>query len=188
MTNGASISIVGDPLTHSVFSMSSIMDSEIHMPDLSHLVHASPLDGAQPSDFQESAVVLFCDLLDYLEARSTHGAHSFALFDPMPSLCSYMITCTHPLCVNEDGDMIHSLGQLFHLSRAHFISTGSNFKSSHHLGADYKSQYPSVFPSHHWISVVLHGPSIHLAVVYVFYPGEKIYLLPKKNIPPNIKI
>ena len=50
VTNGAAIAI-DDSLTHSVFSMSSIMDSEIHMPDLSHLVHASPLDGAQPNDF-----------------------------------------------------------------------------------------------------------------------------------------
>ena len=52
MTNGAAIAI-DDSLTHSVFSMSSIMDSEIHMPDLSHFVHASLLDGVQPSDFQD---------------------------------------------------------------------------------------------------------------------------------------
>ena len=170
VTNGAAIAI-DDSLTHLVFSMSSIMDSEIHMPDLSHLVHASPLDGAQPNDFQdaclaksspssvlpltildpmhfcsssfvlgthsqslheyfghhylysshtstieyslpvyshETTVVFICDLLDSLEARSTHGSHSFTLFDPMPSLCSYKITSTHPLCVNEDGDIIHS--------------------------------------------------------------------------------
>ena len=50
VTNGAAIAI-DDSLTHSVFSMSSIMDYEIHMPDLSHFVHASLLDGAQPSDF-----------------------------------------------------------------------------------------------------------------------------------------
>ena len=50
VTNGDAIAI-DDSLTHSVFSMSSIMDSEIHMPDLSHFVHASLLDGAQPSDF-----------------------------------------------------------------------------------------------------------------------------------------
>ena len=93
-----------------------------------------------------------------------------------------MITCTHPLYVNKDGDMIHSLGQLFHLSGDHFISTGSKFKSSHHLGADYKSQDPSVFPSHHWISVVLHG------LIAVLDPGEQIYLLPKKKIPPDISI
>ena len=130
--------------------------------------------------------MLICDLLDYLEARSTHGSHAFTLFDPMPFLCSYMITCTHPLCVNEDGDIIDSLEQLFHLSGAHFISTGSKFKSSHHLGADYKSQEPLVFPSHHWIFVVLHGPSFHPTVV--FDPGEHISLLPKENIPPYINI
>ena len=93
-----------------------------------------------------------------------------------------MITSTHPLCVNEDGYIIHSLGQLFHLYGAQFISTSSNFKSSHHLGADYKSQDPSVFPSHHWISVVLHGPTALLD------PGEQIYNLPKKKIPLDISI
>ena len=49
VTNGASIAI-DDSLIHSIFSMSFIMDSEIHMPDLSHFMHASLLDGAQPSD------------------------------------------------------------------------------------------------------------------------------------------
>ena len=132
--------------------------------------------------------MLICDLLDSLEARSTHGAHAFALVDPIPSLCSYKITYTHPLCLNEDGDIIHLLGQLFHLSRAHFISIGSKFKSSRHLGADYKSQDPSVFPSHHRISIVRHGPSIHIATFYVFDPGEHIYLLPKKKIPLDISI
>ena len=34
-----SIVIDDDSLTHSLFSMSSIIDSEIHMSDLSHLVH-----------------------------------------------------------------------------------------------------------------------------------------------------
>ena len=51
MTNGATIGI-DYSLTHSVFSMSSNMDSEIHMPDLSHFMHSSLLDGVQPSDFQ----------------------------------------------------------------------------------------------------------------------------------------
>ena len=150
--------------------------------------YTSTIEVSLPVYSHESTVVLICDLLDSLEAISTHGAHAFTLFDPIPSLCSYMITCTHPLCVNEDGDMIHSLEQLFHLYGAHFISIGSKFKSYHHLGADYKSQDPSVLPSHHWISVVLHGPSIHLDVDYVFDPGEQIYLLPKKKIPLDIII
>ena len=93
-----------------------------------------------------------------------------------------MITCTHPLCVNEVGDLIHSLGLLFHLSGVDFISVGSNFKSLHHLGSDYNSQELS----HHWISVILHGPSFHPATV--LDPGENISLLPKKNIPPKISI
>ena len=164
-------------------SQSLLEDFEHHYLSSSH---TSTIGDSLPIYLHESTFVLICDLLDSLEARSTHGAHSFALFDPMPSLCSYNITSTHPLCVNEDRDMIHSLGQLFHLSRAHFISTGSKFKSYHHLGADYNSQDPSVLPSHHWISVVLHGPRFHPAAV--FDPGEQIYLLPKKKIPPDISI
>ena len=104
----------------------------------------------------------------------------------MTSPSSYMITCAYPLYVNEDGDIIHSLRQLFHLYGDHFISTSLKFKSSHNLGDDYKSQDPSVFPSHHWISVVLHGPSFHPAAV--LDSGQQIYLLPKKNIPPDISI
>ena len=130
----------------------------------------------------DSTDMLICDLLDSLQARSTHGSHAVTLFDPMASLCSYMTTCTHPLYVNEVGGIIHLLGQLFHLSRADFISIGSNFKSSYHLGFDYNSQEIS----HHWISVVLHGPSFH--PVNIFDPGEQISLLPKKKIPPDISI
>ena len=132
--------------------------------------------------FHESTDMLICALLICLEARSTHGPHAFALFDHMPSLCSYMITCTHPLHVNEVGDLIHSLGLLFHLSGADFISIGLKFKSLHHLGDDYNSQEHS----HHWISVVLHGPSFHPATV--LDPGEQISFLLKKNIPLDINI
>ena len=52
MTNGVVIAI-DDSLTHSMLFMSSIMDFEIHMLDLSHFVHTSLIDGAQPSDFQD---------------------------------------------------------------------------------------------------------------------------------------
>ena len=171
------------------------------MPNSLHLLHASLIDGAQPSDFQdvcfatsilicvipltlldlmcfsisffvlgintqslfeyfehllpssfhtstiedslsvyshESTDMLICVLLDSLESSSTHKAHAFTLFDPMPSLCSYVITCTHPLCVDKDRDITYPLGQLFHVYGANFISTGLKFNSSHHLGADYK--------------------------------------------------
>ena len=97
-----------------------------------------------------------------------------------------MITCTHPLCLNEVGDLIHSLGLLFHLYRADFISIGLNLKSLHHLGADYNYQYLSVLLTHHWILVLLHRPSFHSPTVLDH--GENISLLPKKNIPPNISI
>ena len=111
---------------------------------------------------------------------------AITLPNPNPSLFSYMITCTHPLSVNEVGDLMHSLGHLFHLFGADFISIGSNFKSYHHLGSDYNSQHLSVLLTHHWISIVLHGPSFHPATIHD--PSENIYVLPKNKIPPHIII
>ena len=78
------------------------------------------------------------------------------------------------------------LDSYFIVYGAHFISTSSKFNSSHHLGADYKSQDPSVFPSHHWILVVVHGPIFH--PTDALDRGEHIYLLPTKNISPDISI
>ena len=88
--------------------------------------------------------------------------------------------------IEDHSSNYHSIGHLFNLSGVDFISIGSKFKSSHHIGIDYNSQGPSVFLSHHWISVVLHGPSFHHVVV--LDPGEHISLLPKKKIPPEIII
>ena len=42
-----------DPITHSLFSKSPILDYEIYVLDSSHLVHTSLIDGVQPSDFQD---------------------------------------------------------------------------------------------------------------------------------------
>ena len=47
------IDIDYDPITHSLFSQSPILDSEIYVPDVSHLLHTSLIDGVQPSDFQD---------------------------------------------------------------------------------------------------------------------------------------
>ena len=130
--------------------------------------------------------MIICVLLDSLEAISIYGVFAFTLPDPNLSPFSYMITCTHPLNVNGVGYLMHSLGHLFHLFGADFISIGSNFKSSHHLGSDYNSQHLSVLLTHHWISIVLNGPSFHPVVVP--YPSGHISLLPKKKIPPDISI
>ena len=45
---GDSIDIDDDPITHSLFSISPILDFEIYVPDSSHFVHTSLIDGAQP--------------------------------------------------------------------------------------------------------------------------------------------
>ena len=51
ITYGAATDIDYDPVTDSFFSKSPILDDEIHVPDSSHLLHSSLIDGAQPSDF-----------------------------------------------------------------------------------------------------------------------------------------
>ena len=45
VTNGASIFIDVDSLTHSLFSMYSILDFDIYVPHPSHFVHNSLIDG-----------------------------------------------------------------------------------------------------------------------------------------------
>ena len=52
VTYGAAIYIDDDPIIHSLFSKYPILDSDIYVPDSSHLVHTSLIDGVQPSDFQ----------------------------------------------------------------------------------------------------------------------------------------
>ena len=53
VTYGASadIDFYYDPITHSLFSKSPILDYEIYVPDPSYLVNTSLVDGVQPSDF-----------------------------------------------------------------------------------------------------------------------------------------
>ena len=130
---------------------------------------------------EESTGVIVCVLLDTFKALSSYGVSAFTLHDPKLYHFPYMITCTYPLNVNEFGDLMNSLGNVFHLSGVDFISTGLNFKSSHHLGVEI-----SIMFTHHWISVVLHGPSFHPTVV--LDPGEKISLLPKNKNPLGISI
>ena len=91
MNNGDVISI-DDSLTHSVFSMSSIMDFEIHMPDLSHYVHASLLDGVQPSEFQDSC----------LANSSTFSVFPLTILDLMCLCSSSFVLSTHSQSLLED--------------------------------------------------------------------------------------
>ena len=51
VTYGAAADIDYDPIIHSLFSKYPILDSEIYVPDSSHLMHTSLIDGAQSSDF-----------------------------------------------------------------------------------------------------------------------------------------
>ena len=53
VTYGASIYIYDDPFTHSFFSKSLILDSDIYVPDPSHFLYTSLIDGAQPSNFHD---------------------------------------------------------------------------------------------------------------------------------------
>ena len=51
--DSSDIDIYYDPITHSLLSQSPILDSKIYVPDSSHLLHTSLIDGAQPSAFQD---------------------------------------------------------------------------------------------------------------------------------------
>ena len=53
VTYGAAADIYYDRITHSFFSQYPILDSEIYVPNPSHLLLTSLIDGAQPNDFQD---------------------------------------------------------------------------------------------------------------------------------------
>ena len=73
------------------------------------------------------------------------------------------------------GDVLTTHGFLLMAETHQFLEC-----SSHSLN----SQEP--FLTFQLISVALHGSSLHLAVVYIFYLVEHIILLPKRNIPLDI--
>ena len=53
VTYGTAIDIDDDPITHSLFYKYPILYSKIYVPDPSHFVHISLINGVQPSDFQD---------------------------------------------------------------------------------------------------------------------------------------
>ena len=123
VTYGAAADIDYDPITHSLFSQSPILDSEIYVPDSSHLVHTSLIDGEQPSDFQDVCLatsILICVikltlldlmcfrisssvlgintqiLLEYCEhliPSSFHTVDSLPMYSMSLLICLYVILC-----------------------------------------------------------------------------------------------
>ena len=87
----ADIDVDYDPITHSFFSKSPILDSEIYVPDPSHFVHTSLLDGAQPTNFQYVCLtkssplsVLTLTILDpmcFCNSSFSLGTHSQSLLE-----------------------------------------------------------------------------------------------------------
>ena len=73
VTYGDSIDIDDDPITHSWFSKSPILDFEIYVLDPSHFVHTSLIDGAQPSEFQDV----------FLAKSSPSSFFPLTILDPM---------------------------------------------------------------------------------------------------------
>ena len=57
VTDGYSI-FIDDSHTHSLFSMSSILDSKIYVPDPSHFVHTSLIYGVQPNEFYDFSLAI----------------------------------------------------------------------------------------------------------------------------------
>ena len=77
------------------FSKSPILDSKIYVPDSSHLVHTSLIDGAQPSDFQDVCLAkssLICAIPLKLLDIMCFSIFSFVLGINTQSLLEY---CEH---------------------------------------------------------------------------------------------
>ena len=84
---------------------------------------------------------------------------------------------------------MHSSGHLLLTLGADFTSRGLMFKDEIYqfLGfSSHGSNSQEIFLSYRFISVVQHGSSFHLAVVYISDSVEHFLLLPKKKIPPMI--
>ena len=81
VTNGDAIVIDDDSLTHSLFFIYSILYSEIYVPDLSHFVHISLIDGAQPSVFID----------DFLAKSSLMCVRPLTLLDRMCFIISFYV-------------------------------------------------------------------------------------------------
>ena len=137
----------------------------------------------------EFSDIIFCEILDISEAISDYGAQAFALHNPKASLP--LVTCSSPHRISKEGDIMHPPGHLILTVGDDFTTHGFFFKadiyrfircSSH--GSN--SQEPLL--SLQMISATLHGSSFHHAVVYISDSVEYIVLLPKRKIPPDIRI
>ena len=140
---------------------------------------------------REFADIIFCESLVISEAISDYGAQEFTLHSPRASLPTYLITCSSPHRTSKDGDILHSPGHLILTLEADFTSHGSMFKAEIYqfLGfTSHGSNFQALFLSHQLISVVLHGSSFHLAVVYASNSVQHILLIPKRKIPLDIII
>ena len=84
---------------------------------------------------------------------------------------------------------MHSPGHLLLTNGDDFTSHGSMFKdatSQFLVFTSHGSNSQEFFLSHQFASVSLHGSYFHLEFVYVFDSIEKIHVLPKMKISPNI--
>ena len=109
MKNGGYIVIDDDSLTHSLFYMSSILDSEIYVPDPSHFVHNSLIDSVQPSDFQDV----------FLAISSTISVFPPTILDPIHFYKLSFVVGTHSQRFLEDFE--HLLPSSFHFYYRGFI-------------------------------------------------------------------
>ena len=115
---GAAADIYYDPITHSLFSKSPIIDSEIYVPDSSHLLHTSLIDGVQPSDFQDVYLAtssLICvipltliDLMCFIISSFVLGINTQSLIKDCEHLIlsSFHIEDSLPVYSHESIDML----------------------------------------------------------------------------------
>ena len=102
-----------------------------------------------------------------------------------------LVTCSSPQRTSKEEDILHPLGHLHLTLGDNFTTHGFLFKDEtyHFLECSSHGSNPQlIFLSYKLISVALHGSCFHPVDVYVPYLVEHIIILPKRNIPLDIRI
>ena len=118
VTYGDYIDIYDDTFTHSLIYIYHILYSNIYVPDPSHFVHNSLIDGAQPNDFQDVCLAtssLICvitltllDIMCFIISSFFLGINTQSLLEDCEHLIlsSFHTEDSLPVYSHESTDMI----------------------------------------------------------------------------------
>ena len=102
-----------------------------------------------------------------------------------------LVTCSSPHRTSKEEDILHPLGHLLLRIGDDFNTNGLLFKAETYQFLDCYTH--GLNPQEHFItyqltSVALEGSSLHPTTVYISDLLEHIILIPKRKIPPDIRI